>query len=902
MYILRNCETDFRFAVIQIRKVSDLKLKKSVLMKNIARIISFSVAIMNIGLISTVGSYAAGVSTVDYQRKSETQEAIEYLSMMQIIEDTASYTDETAITKSEAAELIVRSLDACEIATSATYADEFYKMFDDIETAECFGYAIKQGIISGDAAGNYGVNDNVTYAQAAKMLVCAMGYGQIAQTSGGWYEGYINQANKVGITKNVSAANDLISKLDFAHMLRNCFKAKVPHLKFTSNSVVISPAEGATLEENYLASKGWIIGEGIVNANEKLSIMNGIKVDEGKILIGDDAFKINDSGIDNYIGYKVKYVAQNPDDGGAVIGFYIAKANYYINLSHQEDCMLVNNLFKYKDIDTGRYKELNISPSAAYIYNNRLSETLRNSNIDFSNTDITFIDNNGDEIFDVVRIIESKSFTVKKINESSEKIYLKSGLYKGSASINLENEDEDRKIVIRNIDGTDADWKTLKEDDSVSIIQSDDGVYLEIIILNKPLEGCVTSYEENENVIIDSNVYELTESVDNIALGVFGRFWLNEYNEIFLCDYTTEEYAYIMAAEQGTGISDQISVKLFDNKNGVNIFECSDNLKINGVKTSVIGHLPVGQIAVVKINSENLITKIDSVEVYAPKGDRTYCEYAHAFNDSDNVNMPFKFGESTEFYIIPQNGEDEDFGMLVDYEDGDNYITTAYGFDDSTGIVDAVVVTVDTEALRNDSLSYKSEVGIVNNIKAAIDDDGQWAYFVNGFSEGEEFNYISGHYDDVFNVMSALKKGDVIRFNKGYGNKILRIEKLASLSTLTDPFHTGRDDEEEKFFGTVMISDEEVITNSSQYLYNELYVSDEKSYDDMTLMRVWADRKNIKDEDCQFNDYYIYEGKGEPVRIASMDDIVTYEMSTADPSKVFIYRTYSEVKMIVIVK
>ncbi|MBE7050979.1 MAG: S-layer homology domain-containing protein [Ruminococcaceae bacterium] len=884
-----------------------MKLTKSILSKNTVWIISFGLAMLLAGLVSMPASYADGVTIVDYRDASTAQEAVNYLSMMQIIDDTTDFTDNSLITKSEAAELIVRSLDASDLASSMTFADNFYAMFNDIPSAKAFGCAMELGIISGDPAGNYGINDNITYAQAAKMLVCALGYEELANVNGGWYMGYIIQADKVGITKGLSGTTEVISKLDFAQMLRNCFDVKLPQLEWQDGSFGFSLKDNATLEDFYLQSNGWIIGEGIVNANKNVSIMNGFDVDDDMILIEDDIFSSNNTGIESYVGYNVIYVAEDPDKSKneAIIGFSVAN-NYCVSLSHFEDCELANNIFVYTDSADGRDKKLSISPSAAYIYNNGLSENIKNSAIDFSELDATFIDNDDDKTIDVVKITESKSYTVRKINADSEKLFLKSGVHKGSASVNLE-EDDDKTIIVRNIDGSNADWTKLKEDDAVSIIESDDGAYLEIIVLSEPLKGTVTGYQSGKNATIGEKVYGLAETADNIAIGIMGRYWINEYDEIFLCDYSVGEYVYIVdASYKNSGLDNRLLIKLFDNKIGVSTYECSNSLKINGVKVennaSALNVLPVKHIASVTINSENLVTKIDSVDLYAPSGDRTYCEYAHAFNDSDNVNIPFRFGENTEFYIVPKNGEDEDFGMSVDYEDGDNYTTAAYGFDNITGLVETVVVTVDTDALRDDALSYKSKVGIVNEITIAFDDEQQPAYFVNGFSEGEEFNYISGHYDDVFKVMSTLKKGDVIRFNIGYGNVIMKIEKLASLSSLSDTFHTGRDDEEEKFFGTVMISAENVITNSSKYLYNELYVSSEKNYGDMTLMRVWADRKNLKDEDCQFNDYYIYEGDKKDIRPASMDDIITYEMSASDPSEVFIYRTYSEVKMIVIVE
>ena len=44
--------------------------------------------------------------------------------------------------------------------------------------------------------------------QAAKMLVCAIGYESWANTNGGWPSGYRTYANSVGITAGISGAAD----------------------------------------------------------------------------------------------------------------------------------------------------------------------------------------------------------------------------------------------------------------------------------------------------------------------------------------------------------------------------------------------------------------------------------------------------------------------------------------------------------------------------------------------------------------------------------------------------------------------------------------------------------------------------------------------------------------------
>ncbi len=64
--------------------------------------------------------------------------------------------------------------------------------------------ATELGIINGDGTGNFRPSDSVTYEQIIKMLVCAWGYGNIAEEKGGYPSGYLTMAEEMGFTEEVS--------------------------------------------------------------------------------------------------------------------------------------------------------------------------------------------------------------------------------------------------------------------------------------------------------------------------------------------------------------------------------------------------------------------------------------------------------------------------------------------------------------------------------------------------------------------------------------------------------------------------------------------------------------------------------------------------------------------------
>ena len=71
--------------------------------------------------------------------------------------------------------------------------------------------------------GKFGPEDTVTYEQAVKMVVCALGYGPMASSQGGWPAGYTSVAASIDLTKGVSSS----ARGDIAVLIYNALTTPV---------------------------------------------------------------------------------------------------------------------------------------------------------------------------------------------------------------------------------------------------------------------------------------------------------------------------------------------------------------------------------------------------------------------------------------------------------------------------------------------------------------------------------------------------------------------------------------------------------------------------------------------------------------------------------------------------
>lgn len=124
---------------------------------------------------------------------------------------TGNFNPNKTITREEFAAIICRMLDEEENALAIKKS-----AFSDVaSTRWSSGYiarAAELGIVNGYGNGVFKPKDSVTVAQAAKMLVCAWGYGDEALEAGGWPDGYISVAEEQGILENVSSGNSAAAK------------------------------------------------------------------------------------------------------------------------------------------------------------------------------------------------------------------------------------------------------------------------------------------------------------------------------------------------------------------------------------------------------------------------------------------------------------------------------------------------------------------------------------------------------------------------------------------------------------------------------------------------------------------------------------------------------------------
>lgn len=188
--------------------------------------------IIAVGLIIFQTIFGCGTA-IAYSDVSENDNPLLYrvtntLSGMNVI---SGYPDGTflpykTVSRAEFAVVVIRLFGQEDnIDTSGNTVSQFTDT--DLNWALAYiDYASDNSIVNGVGNGKFIPDGTVTYAQALKMLVCALGYGNQATQRGGWPDGYIEVGKLLGLMDLItySDISSPCTRKDVAMMLVKAYE------------------------------------------------------------------------------------------------------------------------------------------------------------------------------------------------------------------------------------------------------------------------------------------------------------------------------------------------------------------------------------------------------------------------------------------------------------------------------------------------------------------------------------------------------------------------------------------------------------------------------------------------------------------------------------------------------
>ena len=192
---------------------------------------SFKKVISTLAAVAMLATSASAfaVDFPDVDKSASYAGAVNTLTALGIVngDDNGKFNPENTVTRAEFTKMVVEAIGEGSAASSSSYTK-----FADSQGHWGAGYietGVAKGFINGYDENSFGPDDQVTYAQAVKMLVAAIGYTTYAENNGGWPSGYLAYGSSLNIIDGVTGvSNDTaLTRAQCAVLIANTLEAPI---------------------------------------------------------------------------------------------------------------------------------------------------------------------------------------------------------------------------------------------------------------------------------------------------------------------------------------------------------------------------------------------------------------------------------------------------------------------------------------------------------------------------------------------------------------------------------------------------------------------------------------------------------------------------------------------------
>ncbi len=563
----------------------------------------------------------------DVTAGTKVAEAVSILSNLGIFTgfEDGTFKPNDTVTRAQMAAIICRTLGYEDQANASTGTTNFYDVPASHWASGYVNVAQSLQIVNGYGNGAFGPEDQVTYEQAIKMIVVALGYELDAQTKGGWSTGYLAVASREGISKGANGVvGSPAARGTIAVLVYNSLEVRLMDQESWTNDGDGDhfARQNATILSQYLEIQKW---EGVVTTTPYKNMAGtGYKPEtEDTFSLSADAFykewvnkehkvhntangnlayaatNVNCEGIDvnAFAGKKVvAYIGEDPVTGIKKLYAISEKQGVNTSMTIGLDQLDENGdkyysepgVIGYSAVGTTKSTDIALDDVVAVVANFDDKATWGTANTANTKTTadlvsalnagsalggtVTFIDNDGDGKINVISaILYDREAVVKDVTTEDGIITLETyaGVNRGNGIDEDIDTDDDKNLIIVYKDGVLADVNAIAANDTISgaKISKNDNTFFIYDVSSKTVTGTVEGWNvDADTVTIAGEDYKIASGAGTVSSfrNKEGIFFLNTAGKIVHdeADVAAGNYALILAAGVGSGVKGGYEVEV----------------------------------------------------------------------------------------------------------------------------------------------------------------------------------------------------------------------------------------------------------------------------------------------------------------------------------------------------
>lgn len=874
-------------------------------------------------LISTA-AYAAENNTA----RDEAVDAVVSMELMKNMED-GEFHPEFNINRGEMAELIYNIYNPFGENIAYEPADiSGYRDMKDSGYENAVKFAVGMGIMTGYDNNTFAPDENISYAQALKIFVSILGYGEAAEKSGGYPLGYIEFANQIGLCKNIEADfNGYINRGTIALLTFRTIKTDMMSVDKDVKSISYYTKDGDTLWNRYY---GIVYDEGSITADYLTSLVSSVPVQSGSIQIDHKNFFLGSCRYDtDWLGRKASYFYNYDDETLVYVGLKDYDEKDEITLQGDDIVSCENNVYTYYNA-SGQKKSKSFEKTANVIYNGRFTDKQTNDVYIPKDGYVQLIDTDRDGRYDLLKIT---NYTTIIVNGYSFDKCTLTDKYDSNKNLSFDDNDTDY-VLLTDSTGKQTDPDSLQEYDVLTVTVSEDKRIIRgAMARNKTamtLEAVKTSADGNDICVFDGKEYKtvngyysykqisgLTGTSITVCMDVNGRI------AAVIGAEKTKSFVYIYSIETADNDKDPdkplLILKTMDENGSYKKESISERLTVDGKKFKkaydaynaffIGGDKIVPCLSTIVRDSDGNIIDIDTpyfnTEVES-KEDSLQVLYSSYDDDHKLIaDRKLRYMQTTQtfggrvsvpgdikIFCVPSDKTEEltvwnskikDKGFIGNEQD---IAFEAYKVEESYGNA-AVLVMYDR--INGSGIDTTINLALVDDVSLVYDEEqGDSVYQISYMLDGgrKKVSCISG-YD-----ASEIGSGDIVRFMLDADGYITAYNIFYDYDK-----DTVINDTSDDFFSEDM--------TQIGYVYSKFgeFINISK---DLKTMTAAAKYEDIIDKLKQYKGtaFRIYkydtQAKSDNITMASTDDLMDYIHYGEGCSKVFVHTRYGNARLLVI--
>lgn len=813
--------------------------------KNLKKVIS-SVAALTM-VASSVAAFA--VDFPDVESTASYAQAVQELSALDVISgyDDGTFGPDKLVTRAEITKMIVDALAERSSAEASTESTKFADVSADHWAKGYINQGVANGFIAGMSDTEFDPDANVTYVQAQKMLVSAIGYETYAQAQGGWPTGYKTYAASLDITKGISGITDSteLTRAQVAQMIDNAMDAPLCVIASwkpewngtkTPNLETRDGKEGRAYETLFTEKHDAYKVYGRVTETSKTNpgldtdkvsfrVEKADNFDDEEVKSDDvrtEDMYIGDSKADNYLRtYSQALIQKNDDDEFTILSIAAAAASKSVTVASEdfdENKSTTSSLYFYPagttkgsikyelaaDVDiyeNGVKSDMSLSQLLTFLDENDTAsvtlqkETETGSTSTSSKYNVIMVSSYATAIVDEV---------VDKTNDISINFDDQSSRIKSKMTI---HKDDDTYSYSFKLDGKEIEPTELQEGDVLNIAYDvndfAESNFYDVIVTRNVVEGvkCTSINESKGEYTIGGTKYKAAEGMSikpetsteyTLYLDHFGRIAKVDENSVSknygvlknIYKKASGEYMAQIITKNGTEEEYKVDDKNMDTSSSDADKNYTKYLKTNGEYTGSNTKTAVYPQQVVEYSVSSSSNKITIKKALSAQTNTSAGAVTTAeYKASSNKIGSVKIADSAVILDLSEVNDKDTYTVISASSLTDGNQYTAYGYDKSSS--DSTYRFVIITSGTTSVFDSNTELAVFNGSEVVDDDGDKTAY--NLIVNGEEKQLVLD--DDV--VISGVddedsfKEGDVLVYATNSEGKISKVVSVfANADTL----------------------------------------------------------------------------------------------------------------------